>query len=98
MLTVSKHAIERFIERVLGLTPEELLKTRGVEQHIRKCILHPKLLELFRQGGDGVYPYIPDPRFRLMIHDHTVITILDKNQAKKFKHDRKKRRPKKRRS
>lgn len=63
-LVVSEHACLRYIERVFGITRED----------IEEKILTEEIVSLYTQLGDGVYPLPNNVRAR--IKDGTVVTII----------------------
>jgi hypothetical protein len=62
-LTVSDHAVLRFIERVEALPPGE----------VRSRILTPKLKEMVATLGNGSYPV---EGFSVRVQDNVVVTVI----------------------
>lgn len=63
-LTVSEHAIIRYIERVIGISRDE----------ITSKILTPEVEAMYKKLGAGKYP-IADGKARAVIKNNTVVTV-----------------------
>ena len=67
-VTVSDHALVRYIERVLGVDVEQ----------IRAEMLPPDAAAGLRRLGSGRYPMRgPDGPYHVVVKDGTVVTVLD---------------------
>jgi len=64
-VTVSDHAMIRYLERVRGV---------NTNAEIRQKILTPEMVGLIQQLGDGDYP--TETGFKLRVRKGTVVTII----------------------
>lgn len=64
VLTVSEHAIIRYIERVLGINIDEVVEK----------ILPSKEVELIKELGNGRYP-IQNGEFKVVVRNGVVVTV-----------------------
>lgn len=71
-LSVSKHAIQRFKERVVAFS----------ETKIRKILSDPELLEAYERNGSGEFLFKKLPNFVIVIRDYNVLTIYNKFDPK----------------
>lgn len=63
-LTVSEHAIIRYIERVIGIQRDD----------IAGKILTPEIQQIHKEMGNGKFP-IEDGKARVVIKDNVIVTI-----------------------